>query len=121
MNHLKVPNIRQNRSFIGIWSSNLRGRLVWSKSDNIIISTITKIFSTCWQFSDASVWILGAWLSSRNFFQGAKSIVMQISFVMQFFLLFSDQISGGQKSPRGANCLRGRPLPPVEERQSTSN
>ena len=31
------------------------------------------------------------WLSSRNFFQGAKSIVMQISFVM---LLFSYHISG---------------------------
>ena len=38
---------------------------------------------------------------------------MQISFVMLIFLLFSDQISeGGQKSPRGANCLSGRPHPP---------
>ena len=44
------------------------------------------------------------WLSSRNFFQGVKSIVMQISFVM---LLFSDQISGGAKVSMGANCLRG--------------
>ena len=44
------------------------------------------------------------WLSSRNFFMGAKSIVMQISFVLLIFLLFSDQISGGQKSLRGANC-----------------
>ena len=31
---------------------------------------------------------------------------MQISFVMLSFLLFPDQISGGQKSLRGANCLR---------------
>ena len=49
------------------------------------------------------------WLSSRNFFQGGtKSIVMQISFVMLIFLLFSDQI--WQKSSRGV------PLP-VEESQ----
>ena len=41
---------------------------------------------------------------------------MQISFVMLIFLLFSDQISGAQKSPRGVNCLRGRP--PVEDNQS---
>ena len=50
----------------------------------------------------------------------AKSIVMQISFVM---LLFSDQISGrgksfqgGQTASGGANCLRGG-APPVEESQ----
>ena len=45
-------------------------------------------------------------------FRGAKSIVMQISFVM---ILFSDQISGSGKSFRGTNCLRGAspaPLPP---------
>ena len=53
-----------------------------------------------------------SWLSSRNFFRGAKSTVMQISFVM---LLFSDQISGrgkvsrGGKLPQGgAPCPRGR-------------
>ena len=60
------------------------------------------------------------WLSSRNLFSGggggAKSIVMQISFVKLIFLLFSDQISGRDKS-RGANCLRGAPCPPVEESQ----
>ena len=39
------------------------------------------------------------WLSSRNVFRGAaKSIVMQISFVM---LLFSDQLSGRGKSFQG--------------------
>ena len=43
---------------------------------------------------------------------GAKSIVMQISFVL---LLFSNQISGRGKGFQGANCLRGRP--PVEESQ----
>ena len=45
------------------------------------------------------------WFSSRNSFQGAKSIVMQTSIVL-------DQISGGreQKSLRGA--------PPVEESQA---
>ena len=47
----------------------------------------------------------------------AKSIVMQISFVMLIFLLFSDQISGGgaKVSEGWANCLRG--CPPVEETQ----
>ena len=43
-------------------------------------------------------------------FSGGKPIVMQISFVMLIFLLFSDQISGGrQKSLRGANCLSREP------------
>ena len=43
---------------------------------------------------------------------GAKSIVMKISFVMLIFLLFSDQISGGQKSPKGEGKLhQGEPLP----------
>ena len=50
------------------------------------------------------------WLSSRNFFQGAKSIVMQISFVM---LLFLDQISGRGKSFQGGQTASGgHPLPP---------
>ena len=40
----------------------------------------------------------------QEFFQGAKSIVMQISFVMLIFLLFSDQILGGEVS-EGENCL----------------
>ena len=48
------------------------------------------------------------WLSSRNFFRGAKSVVMQISFVM---LLLSDQISGGAKFSRGVSPCP----PPVEE------
>ena len=49
---------------------------------------------------------------SRNFFRGAKSIVMQISFVMLIFPLFPDQISGakvseGDKLPQGgAPCGR---------------
>ena len=48
----------------------------------------------------------------------AKSIVMQIYFVMLIFLLFSDQISGG-KSLRGASCLRGAPPGhPIEKSQS---
>ena len=47
--------------------------------------------------------------------RGAKSIVMQIPFVM---LLFSDQISGrGKNFQRGANCLRGRSPAPLEESQ----
>ena len=37
---------------------------------------------------------LSFWLSSRNFFRG-KSVVMQISFVIIIFVLFSDQISAG--------------------------
>ena len=37
-------------------------------------------------------------LSSRNFFQGGgTSTVMQISFVMLIFLLFTDQILGGRR------------------------
>ena len=50
------------------------------------------------------------WLSSRNLFRGAKSIVMQISFVMLIFLLFSDQISGGAKVSEGGTASGGRPL-----------
>ena len=46
------------------------------------------------------------WLSSRNFFRGAKSIVMQISFVM---LLFSDQILGRGKSFLGGQTVSGAP------------
>ena len=48
---------------------------------------------------------------------GARSIVMQMSFVMLNFLLFSDQISGDKSLRVGANCLRGAPPPPVEESQ----
>ena len=55
------------------------------------------------------------------FSRGTKSI-MKISFVVLFFLLFSDQILGGCKSLRGgqtakrrANCLRGRPTAPSPE------
>ena len=60
---------------------------------------------------------VGYWLSSRNFFHGgAKSIVMQISFVMLIFLLFSDQISGGTKSVREGGLPQGRPPAlPVED------
>ena len=45
----------------------------------------------------------------QEFFQAAKSIVMQISFVMLIFLLFLDQISGG-KSPRGQTASWGASL-----------
>ena len=43
---------------------------------------------------------------------GAKSIVMQVSFVVLIFLLFSNQISGGAKSPRGVTASGGAPCPP---------
>ena len=39
--------------------------------------------------------LLICWLSSRNFFRGAKSIPMQTSFVMLSSLLYLDQTSGG--------------------------
>ena len=42
----------------------------------------------------------------QEFLRGARSIVVQISFVMLIFLLFSGQILGAQKS------LQGPPLPP---------
>ena len=52
------------------------------------------------------------WLSSRNFFQGG-TIVMQISFVMLIFLLFSDQILRGTKvSEWGSLPERGASLSP---------
>ena len=51
-------------------------------------------------------------VSYMSFFGGGGSIVTQTSFIMLIFLLFSDQISGGQKSLRGENCLRWRPLSP---------
>ena len=55
----------------------------------------------------------GRGLSPGNFFQGSKSIVMQISIVI---LLFSDQISWRGKSFQGlANCLRGGGAPPWEK------
>ena len=49
---------------------------------------------------------------------------MQFSFVLLLFLLFSDEISGEQKSPRGENCLRGHPAvspQPVEENRYISS
>ena len=53
------------------------------------------------------------WLSSRNFLQGggegeAKSIVMQIYFVMLIFLLFWTKFQKGAKvsERRGAPCGR---------------
>ena len=51
---------------------------------------------------------------------GAKSIVMQISFVM---LLFSDQISGRGKSFRGGGKLPqgGAPCPPLWKKASIIN
>ena len=77
-----------------------------------IYSRQTRIMTPPQTISILVRWKILLWLSSRNFFQGVKSIVMQISFVM---LLFLDQISGTSKSFRGANCLRGRPPAPVEE------
>ena len=49
---------------------------------------------------------------------GAKSTVMQISFVMLIFLLFLDQISGGGVS-EGGKLPQGAPHP-VEESQGRS-
>ena len=58
----------------------------------------------------------------QEFFQGAKSVVMQISFVMIIFLLFLDQISGEGKSLRGGQTASGGASSalPVEESQITS-
>ena len=54
-----------------------------------------------------------------EFFQGGKIYCYTNFFCYANFLLFSDQIlKGGAKSPRRANCLRGCPLPPVEESQN---
>ena len=58
------------------------------------------------------------WLPSRNFFQrGAKSIVVQISFVM---LLFSDQILGRGKSFQGGKLSQGAPLAPLWKKASNT-
>ena len=52
------------------------------------------------------------WLYSRNFLQGAKSIVMQISFVMLIFYCFRTKFRGEGQTAKG-EC----PLPPVEQSQ----
>ena len=61
------------------------------------------IFPTSYRKSSYNLTVTVHWLPSRNFSGGgAKSIVIQIYFV---FLLFSDQISGWTKSPRGGGKL----------------
>ena len=50
----------------------------------------------------------------QEFFEG-ESIVMHISFVMLIFLLFSDEILGGQKSLMGANCFKEVPCSPSKK------
>ena len=55
----------------------------------------------------------------QEFFQGgAKSIVMQVSFVMLIFYCYRTRFQGGAKVSEGASCLRGRL--PVEESQAES-
>ena len=55
----------------------------------------------------------------RIFFKGGRSIVMQISFVMLIFLLFSDQISGDKILRGGRKLPQGGERPPVEESQAS--
>ena len=57
--------------------------------------------------------MFGYWLSSRNIFQGAKSIVMQISFVVQIFLLFLDINFREAKVSEGDKLLQGAPPAPL--------
>ena len=55
-------------------------------------------------------------------FQGggqAKSIVIQISFVMLIFLLFSDQISGALESLRGELPHGAPPAPPCKKARTS--
>ena len=53
---------------------------------------------------------------------GAKSIVMQISFTLQIFLLFWDEILGeGCKSLWGGQTASGVVPPPLEESQPLEN
>ena len=47
----------------------------------------------------------------QEFCRAAKSTVVQISIVMLIFLLFLNQISGGEVS-EGENCLMGAPSAP---------
>ena len=54
----------------------------------------------------------------QDFFQGATSIVIQISIVLLIFLLFSDQISGGGEFLREDKPLEGGHHP-VEESKHT--
>ena len=57
--------------------------------------------------------IIPNWLSSRNIFRGGQNLLLR-----KFLLLcycFRTKFQGGAKSPRGANCFRGRP--PMEESQ----
>ena len=82
----------------------------WSTTDLIISVELDKFYH---HPVLTSVGMHNVTLSLAGFllgiFQGGKSIVMQISFVM---LLFPDQISGRGKSFQG-----GAPWPPVEESQ----
>ena len=54
-------------------------------------------------------------------FSSGQNLLLCKCLFMLIFLLFSDQISGGQKSPRGANCLRGRPPAPRWKKASLSD
>ena len=86
------------------------------KTGNYLIIFVMSHFQLT--FHQWNAWLLGTTyrstssrFSSRNFFSG-KSIVILISFVTLIFLLFSDQISRGQKSPRGGKTGSGERSPP---------
>ena len=86
-------------------------RILRNTHSNVLSWAKFLLAASCFAFTQALIinhWTF--WLSSRNFFQGAKSIVMQISIVI---LLFSDQISGRGKKFQGENCLRGAPPAPL--------
>ena len=51
---------------------------------------------------------------------GAKYILMQISFVMLIFLLFSDEISGEAKVCEGGKLPQGAPRPPCGRKPEKS-
>ena len=95
--------------------------------DHLIINHVSKtkerrIFQKVWILVIFKANLLLWYFNNAGFLPeifsgiGGKSIVMQFSFVLLIFLLFSNQISGWQKSLRGENCLRGRPLRPLPPR-----
>ena len=87
-----------------------------TNDEAIAIQTFRNFCISCWRATECPPLPIFPYNTGflPGFFQAeAKSIVMQISFVMLIFLLFSDRISGGGKLPQV-----GRPLPPVKESQN---
>ena len=87
------------------------GTCLSKKMNNNVINDCTLGLLSCINYLAKSDNIHKYWLSSMNLFGGGKI------YCYANFLLFSDQILEGQKSPMGENCLRrSPPCPPPPPR-----